>query len=97
MNPQRRVHLVVVTGGGSARSRSKILGEAIAARVQSHLATDRADVEIGALVPEFGAAQQRRDVPARVEQALRRIEQAEAVAAEAVGLPGLLRRSESAP
>lgn len=81
MNRQRRVRLVVVTGGASAQSRSRILGDAIAARVQSHLATDRVDVEIGVLVPEFGTVQQRRDVPARVEQALRRIEQADLLVA----------------
>jgi FMN reductase len=81
MNPQRRARLVVVTGGGSAQSRSRILGEAIAARVQSRLATERSDVEISALVPEFGAVQQRRDVPVRVEHALRRIEQADLLVA----------------
>jgi len=71
------VRLVVVTGGSSAPSRSKILGEAIASRIQSCLATERADVEIGPLVPEFGAVQQRKDVTARAERALRQIERAE--------------------
>lgn len=81
MDPQRRARLVVVTGGGSAQSRSRILGEAIAARVQARLATERSDVEISALVPEFGAVQQRKNVPVRVEQALRRIEQADLLVA----------------
>jgi FMN reductase len=45
--------------------------------VQSRLATDRTDVEIGLLVPEFGAVQQRSQVTARVEHALQQIEQAD--------------------
>lgn len=81
MDPQRRVRLVVVTGGGSAQSRSRILGEEIASRVQSRLAIDRIDVEISALVPDFGAVQHRAGVPARVEQALQGIEQADLLVA----------------
>src|SRR4051812_32848402 len=78
---QHCVRLVVVTGGERAHSRSRILGEAIAARVQSYLATERYDVEINALVPEFGAVRRRADLPVRVEQALRWIEHADLIVA----------------
>jgi FMN reductase len=77
MSQERRVRLVVVTGNASAQSRSKILGDLIASRVQSHLATDRVNIEIGQLVPEFGAVQQRKDLTERVEQSLQQIEQAD--------------------
>lgn len=77
MDRQRRVRLVVVTGGSNAQSRSKILGEAIASRVQSRLATERVDLAIGPLVPEFGSALQRKGVTARGEQVLQQIEHAE--------------------
>jgi FMN reductase len=66
-----------VTGGSHLQSRSRILGEAIASRIQSRLATERVDVGIDTLVPEFGAAQRRQGVTARVEQALQQIEHAE--------------------
>lgn len=77
MDRHPRVRLVVVTGGSHLQSRSRILGEAIASRIQSRLATDKADVGIDTLVPEFGAAQRRQGVTARVEQALQQIEHAD--------------------
>lgn len=77
MDRHPRVRLVVVTGGSHLQSRSRILGEAIASRIQSRLATERADVGIDTLVPEFGAAQRRQGVTARVEQTLQQIEHAD--------------------
>jgi FMN reductase len=77
MDQDRRVCLVVVTGNTHAQSHSKILGDLIALRMRARLDADLTNVEIGPLVAEFGAVQQRKHLTARMELVLQQIERAD--------------------
>lgn len=70
--------LVVVTANPTPQSPCKALAELIAARMSKLIrVSERIDIEVAALIPEFGGVQFRRDLPPRAEAAIRHIEQAD--------------------
>lgn len=87
--------VVAVIGSTSPSSRTLLLARAILDQLRHHLALDSHVVELGRIARPLGGALARDELPAEVEQQLRRIESADLVLAAAPvfrgSYPGLFK------